>query len=105
MKFKFKDTFDKASQFFIEGKYAKAIKLYQQAIEMKPDDFQSHLNLGKSYIKIEQADLAIEYINKALSIDSNNPEAHQYLGLAYSMSGKYISSIENNVEVFFKLFQ
>lgn len=55
----------KASTLNYMGKYNDAIKCFQLAINLKPDDAAFYSGLGDSYFQLEKLDLALESYKKA----------------------------------------
>jgi len=55
----------KASTLNYAGKYNEAIKYFQTAINLKPDNAQSYIGLGNSYYNLKKIDLALEAYKKA----------------------------------------
>ncbi len=56
---------DKAQALIIKGKYAKALQLYQQIVEIEPKDIKIWVKIGDLYRKLKRPDQAIEIYAKA----------------------------------------
>lgn len=96
--------------YYLNHDYDKAIELFRKVTELNPDDYDSNLNVGNAYLsmgdnyrkqlvakedkgetvtKEEVAKLksfyekAIPYLEKALSIKNDDPNAWNNLGVAY----------------------
>jgi tetratricopeptide (TPR) repeat protein len=63
------------------GKVENAIRLYQQALELKPDDDGFHQNLGWLYYVAGRREEAFKHLRKSVSIDRGNAIYHISIGL------------------------
>ncbi|MER8548613.1 sulfotransferase [Mesorhizobium sp. M0684] len=54
------------------GEQMPAIRHLQHACELKPDLVQALCLLGRAYVELDEADIALPLYEKALKIDSNN---------------------------------
>ena len=63
----------------MEKKYSEAIKLFDEAIKIKPTFWQAINNQGLAYFEKNNINLSIELFKKAISIEEN---AEPLLGLA-----------------------
>lgn len=61
--------------------YPAAIKLLEEALEKKPNDFMFHQTLGSLYGGIESSDKALESYKKALDINPNLYDANYNSGV------------------------
>ena len=59
--------------------YAKASASYKKAIEIFPDCFSAHKNLGLMYYKLNSNAEAVKYLNSAYKIKSNDEEVLEAL--------------------------
>ncbi len=102
--------FNLARLHFLNKEYNKAIELFQKVIALNPEDFDSNLNVGNAYLTMaddlrkilieketnkkpvsdeeinqlkEFYRAAIPFLEKALSINSNNSTVWYNLGVAY----------------------
>ena len=62
----------KAYLYFKEKDYEKALDLYLQYLQNKPDDFDALINLGAIYKEQGKYDSAVDMYSKLLNLDSNN---------------------------------
>ena len=67
---------------------AKAIPFFQAALERDPKLSDAHVNLAGIYIKLKQAEKAIESARKSLEIAPDHPGGHMNLGSALQLSLK-----------------
>ncbi len=66
---------------FDNGDYSLAIKLFNQAVELNPQNHKAYVGLSDVYNSKLEYDDAMRFINRALQI---NPDYHEaYLGKAY----------------------
>ena len=72
----------------MQHKLDEAIKEYQEALRLKPEDAQAHNNLGNALAEQGKLDEAIGHYREALRLNADNPEAHFNLGLALLRQGK-----------------
>lgn len=87
---------DDASQLSIEELlYAAALvnnadekmAIYQRATQLHPNDARAYNNIGRLYYQQHSYDLAKQYFQRTLSVDSNNNEAYANLGLLELLNG------------------
>ena len=55
--------------YYEQGKYDSAIKSYQKAIAINPDYVTAHYNLARAYSLENEETLAIESLQKAMTLD------------------------------------
>ncbi len=67
--------------------YDGAIRLYGEAIELKPDWSWSYYNRGIAYDDLKQYEQAIQDYDKAIELDPNNAAVYQIRGLIYQVLG------------------
>ncbi len=72
-----------ALQMHTEGEYDKAIKEYQNIIQISESDSDLYVNLGAAYQANNDVENAISAYNKAIEINDSNSTAYYYLGTAY----------------------
>lgn len=74
----------KAASFYNEDGYLKAAELYLKSVELYPMADWSFQGLGNIALWYQNdAALAVEYYQKALDINPDNPEYYYWLGRAY----------------------
>jgi len=73
---------------FQQGHVHDAIREFQAALRINPDDVEAHYNLGVVYIQQGHLDDAIREFQAALRINPDFVEAHGNLGLAYGQQGR-----------------
>ena len=75
-----------------KGDNENAVATFREAIKRFPAVISSYNNLGRQYIKMGEADLAIDVLEKALKI---REASHLYynLSLAYKLKGEKLKSM------------
>ncbi|MBE8949948.1 MAG: tetratricopeptide repeat protein [Quinella sp. 3Q1] len=63
--------------------YHGAIKLYNEAIEFKPDYAEAYYNRGNTYKNLRKYEQAIQDYNKAIELKPNYAEAYNNRGTSY----------------------
>ncbi|MDA3911997.1 MAG: OmpA family protein [Bacteroidales bacterium] len=90
------------------GEYEAAISNYKMIYEKNAENYNMAFKIGYSYLhteKLEDVELAIEYLSEAHPHISNNykdkfkeqdapPETEYYLGVAYQLKADYTQAIE-----------
>ena len=61
--------------------YAKAEEAYKKSIEVKPEDAAAYVGLAGIYFNTGKAADAQPLVEKAVTIDPNNPDAHYIYGM------------------------
>jgi tetratricopeptide (TPR) repeat protein len=84
---KAKVSYNKGLRYQKQGKFAQAIKEYQNALALYPDFAEAYNNLGYSYRMKGNFDQAIVSYKKALRLKPDLAEAHEYLAKAYLAKG------------------
>ena len=71
----------------------KAVQVYLRAVMLKPDDFDTNLNLSTCYFQTGKYDLAEKYCKSAIKTDPKNPFAYSNLGTIYDAQDRYYDAI------------
>jgi tetratricopeptide (TPR) repeat protein len=87
--------YDRGLAYEESGNPAAAEAEYLQALELKPDDFRSRINLGALLLKRNDAAGAIREYQLAIRACPDQAEAYSNLGEAYLEEGEYHKAIEN----------
>ena len=77
-----------AKEHFNQGKYLDVITLSKKAIGLNPTHHESYANMGTSYLKLNQNDSALLYLEIANGLNYNNRTILANLGTAYSRKGQ-----------------
>lgn len=67
----------------------RAIKYFEQALKLYPDEAATYSIFGRFLTKIGKLDEAIHQHKQAISLNSNSPEFHYQLALAYRAQEKF----------------
>jgi hypothetical protein len=74
---------------FRANEFAEARVLYEQLVARAPTDASHRLNLGLVYLKLNDAEHAVEALEASRALDPSQGRAVSYLGLAYARGGRY----------------
>lgn len=77
---------NKASILDDAGKPKEAVKLYKKGIEIYPDHYLLHFNLGITYTRLQEYDLAETALDNAILLNTAHASSHRLLG--YLQTGK-----------------
>jgi len=75
-----------------KGDYEEAVRNYELAIRMKPQDAGFHNNLSIVYKAQEKYELSLEEIRTAITLDPDEPEYHNNLGTLLAQMKIYAES-------------
>jgi|SRR5262245_33638326 len=67
--------------YFDAERYDEAIKWYEEAIKLSPNDVNLSTDLGVSYYYVNQADKALDQFNRSLKIDPRHAKTLLNLGI------------------------
>jgi cytochrome c-type biogenesis protein CcmH/NrfG len=70
-----------------QGKNLEAIRAYQQALQLKPEDAEIHNRLGDAYYYLGRLREAIDSYTEAARLRPDWAETFYNLAIAYSESG------------------
>jgi len=91
----FELTIMRGNIFFGKGLDEQAYRDYINVVKQKTENPLAFGNLGAIYVRRNQFDSAIFYLNKSLQLDSNLVIAYANRAVAYSGLGKTVESIED----------
>ena len=75
----------KGLEFGISGNYIRAIKYFDKALSIDPENFVALISKGESLYDLGNYTQAIQYYDKALAIDPTNVDALTNKGTALNM--------------------
>ena len=75
--------------------YYDAIKLYREALKIKPNWDWAYNNRGCAYDNLGQNERAIQDYDKAIELNPNGAKAYNNRGLAYAKLGQYERAIQD----------
>ncbi|MGL4608396.1 MAG: tetratricopeptide repeat protein [Trueperaceae bacterium] len=76
------------------GRTREAVPAYERALQDYPESDTILNNLGYAHLLLGRMDLALENLNKAVSIDSSNDQAYLNLGLAYYNLNNFTDAVK-----------
>ena len=77
------------------GQLDASIRMFQTAVDIKPDYAEVYNNLGITQMQLKQLNAAVESFNKALVIIPNYAEAYNNLGNAFKELRQFTVAIKN----------
>ena len=90
------EVHNQGDKYFIEKDWSQAIAFYQQAIELNPNYFWSHYNLGRALSQLQRWSEALVHYQKALELQPSNElliVLLQELGHIFEQLGDYEQAI------------
>lgn len=72
-----------------EGDWAAALKSYEQAVAVDPNQPRAHIYIGDAYMSLGKYVEAFAAYKEAVRVAPTNPEAHYSLGAAYNDMAMY----------------
>jgi outer membrane protein OmpA-like peptidoglycan-associated protein len=85
-----KDLLDKGDRLYARKDFIDALEIFNQAVNMSPDDPDANFKLGMTYLYTENKSKALPYLEKAYKIKPEVDEDFDYhIGLAYQYSHLY----------------
>ena len=79
----------------VGGDYKRAIKLYNETLQLKPNWDLAYYNRGVAYNSLGQYELAIKDLNEAIKLNSNYADAYASRGTLYKALKNYEQAIIN----------
>jgi Tfp pilus assembly protein PilF len=70
-----------------EGKVAKAIGSFGEAIKLDPRDPRAFLVLAETYVRLESVDRALDTLNSSLTFNSENADINYMLAVCFNLKG------------------
>ena len=89
------DFFDEGKRLFVAGKLQESADAFTKAAEFGYDHKISYLSRGAAYMKLRQADRAIEDFGRVLSLDGKSVRAYYYRGMAYAQKKDYVNAVND----------
>lgn len=102
--------FESGLTYLIYNDYEKSLNLLLKLMPKYKNNWNLNFSIGRSYIGLEQYDVAIEYISEAIELNESDPDLYNELGIIYYNNGDIIKAIEiftdgiNSCESDLKLF-
>jgi hypothetical protein len=86
---KWRPQYNLGSELAIRGRYVEARVVFEKAASIKPDDSETHNQLGNVYMVEKQQRAAEEQYRLAIQYDAENAEAYYNLSMLLSQQGRY----------------
>ncbi len=77
-----------------KGKFDKAIKRFEKAIDSDPEFSRSYCGLASAYLKSGNTEKAIEYYLKAIELNPLDPEPNSLLGSHYMATDDFPNAVK-----------
>ena len=78
-----------------EGNNEEAIKTFKQLLYLNPTSVVACLNIGVLYLRNEQMDSSIRYLNNAILLDSTHANAYYNRGKYYDGVGNFMAALND----------
>ena len=85
-----------------EGKHREALRLYEQARDLAPNDVVVYLALASAHESLEELDQALEQLERAAEIDPDDAGVQRHLGRYQCMRREFeecVATLERAVEM------
>ena len=77
------------------GQLAAAAKMFETAVDIKPDYAEAYYNLGVTLVSNGELKAAVKPYKTAIALIPNYPDAHNNLGNIFKKLGKFKAAIES----------
>jgi tetratricopeptide (TPR) repeat protein len=88
------ESFKKGNAFFEENQYEDAIKHYQKAVKLYPENDNLFFLLGLAHVSLGKYEDALKDFQKAAELNQDNELTFHGMGIAFVNLGKYKEAIE-----------
>ena len=90
-----KSILKNGDQQYAAKEYEKALKIYQDGLNLHPNDAQLNFKTGLTYLSLPNKAESLRYLQKAFAIDPAVDEnLYYYLGMSYQSNRQYESAEE-----------
>jgi tetratricopeptide (TPR) repeat protein len=96
------DQRDLAMNLMDQHKFSEAIPIFRHLIEANPNDWSLHYMVGQCYRYTKSYSDAVESLDKAASLKSDDARIYLALGIAHQLSGDFesaVKALEHTVEL------
>ncbi|MBR1777085.1 MAG: tetratricopeptide repeat protein [Alphaproteobacteria bacterium] len=77
-----------------DGDFAEAERLFQKAVELRPDFASAYVNLALLARDKGQMDRALSLLDRALQVDSDNAEAYAQIAVTHRLCDRFEQALE-----------
>ena len=88
------DLMNDGTRLLETGHVREAAACYERVLELKPEDEETHFNLGAVYARLNQLALAERHYREALRLFSDYAEAHNNLGNLLTKQKRYAEAVQ-----------
>ncbi len=81
--------------YFLDGRYAEALRILQGALDLSPDEVDGLFYTGRCFIEMGKFQEASRVLETLMQETPNNPDAMFYLGSAYGSLGRVSDACYN----------
>ena len=78
-----------AEMIFQLGRVSEAGQLLEEGVKLVPNDGFIQEAIGRHYIRIQQYDLGLSHLAKAVELQPDRPELRYFLGVGYNSIGRF----------------
>lgn len=78
-----------------EGDLEEAVRLWQQAIQLRPNSAAAHSNLATTFLRLGCHREAIASLKLAVRIEARRATIHHALGVAYALAGQQSKAVRS----------
>jgi tetratricopeptide (TPR) repeat protein len=75
--------------------YAEAIKDFNKAIELNPEDANAYFNRGGAYRDTGNYGQAVKDFTRAIELSPKDADAYDNRGIAYDLKGEYAQALKD----------
>lgn len=86
--------FTEGMKHFILEDYTKALVVFEESERIAPTNAATKFKIAEIYLELEQYGPALDYANKALLLERNNPYYHMLLADVYKAQNNYAKAVE-----------
>jgi len=83
------DQLDIAIGLMREQRYVEALPLFLRLIDINPDDWSLHYMAGQCFRFTNEFSQSVQFLSKAASLNSKDPQIFLALGIAHQLSDSY----------------
>lgn len=87
-------VFETGITYLAYNNYEKALNFFLKLMPKYEDNWNLNFSIAKSYLGLQQDDLAIEYLIKAIELRDDDPDLFNELGIIYYNKGDVIKAID-----------
>ncbi len=89
------DFFEDGKRHFVEGRLRESIEAFTKAAGAGYDPRISYLSRGAAYLKLREADMAIEDFSRVITMGGASTRVYYYRGMAHAQKKDYGKAVED----------